>query len=86
MTTPLHGPDAVRRALERRDLIYGLTVDYVMAVFTVAMEERDAEIERLKALAGISSQTVTRTLRSGKLSKRTESRARPLTRGIAASP
>ena len=56
MTSPLPDVAAVRRALERRDLIYGLTVDYVMAVFTAAMEERDAEIKSLRAqLAALES-------------------------------
>ena len=57
MTTPLPDVAAVRRALERRDLIYGLTVDQVMSVVGPVLEERDAEIKRLRDLAGISPQT-----------------------------
>jgi hypothetical protein len=48
MTTPLPDADAVRRALDRRSLIYGLTVDNVMAVVGPVLEERDAEIARLR--------------------------------------
>ena len=42
---------AVRRALERRDLVYGLSVDRVMSVVGPVLEERDAEITRLRMLA-----------------------------------
>ena len=43
-------PDAaaVRRALERRDLVYGLTVDQVMSVVGPVLEGRDAEIAKLR--------------------------------------
>ena len=50
MTTPLPDAAAVRRALERRDLVYGLTVDQVMSVVGPVLEERDREIERLRKL------------------------------------
>ena len=49
MTTPLPDVAAVRRALERRDLVYGLTVDQVMSVVGPVLEERDREIARLRA-------------------------------------
>ena len=57
MTAPLPDAAAVRRALERRDLVYGLTVDQVMSVVGPVLEERDAalvardaEITRLETL------------------------------------
>ena len=46
--TTLADADAVRRALERRDLIYGLSVDQAMSVFGPVLEARDAEITRLR--------------------------------------
>ena len=69
-------PDAaaVRRALERRDLVYGLTVDQVMSVVGPVLEERDAalvardaEIGKLRAaMAGWSVRPgETRTLGDG---------------------
>jgi len=48
MTTSLPDAAAVRRALERRDLVYGLSVDQVMSVVGPVLEERDAEIARLR--------------------------------------
>jgi len=50
VTAPLPDAAAVRRALERRDLVYGLTVDQVMSVVGPVLEERDAVIARLEAL------------------------------------
>ena len=50
MTTPLPDVAAVRSALERRDMVYGLTVDRVMSVVGPVLEERDAEITRLRRL------------------------------------
>ena len=49
MADPLPDADAVRRALERRHLVYGLTVDQVMSVVGPVLEERDREIARLRA-------------------------------------
>ena len=62
MTTPLPDVAAVRRALERRDLVYGLTVDQVMSVVGPVLEERDAEIGRLR---GIVAEWVTGKTGSG---------------------
>ena len=57
MTTLLPDAVAVRRALERRDLIYGLTVDQVMSVVGPVLEDLHAEIARLREVAGIPPQT-----------------------------
>ena len=46
--TSLPDAAAIRRALERRDLIHGLTVDYVMVIVGQALEARDAEIAKLR--------------------------------------
>ena len=59
--TSLPDAAAVRRALERRHLIYGLTVDQVMSIVVPVLDERDAalkardaEIARLREIAGAS--------------------------------
>ena len=52
-------PDAaaVLRAVERRFRIYGPSVDAAMSVFVPVLEERDAEISRLRdALAMTTAQ------------------------------
>lgn len=51
MTAPLPDAAAVRRALERRHLVYGLTVDQVMSVVGPVLADRDAEIARLREKA-----------------------------------
>ena len=57
MTAPLPDAAAVRRALERRDLVYGLTVTQVMSIVVPVLDEwaaehgkMAAEITRLEAL------------------------------------
>ena len=49
MSTPLPDAAAVRRALERRSLKFGLSVDVAMVIVGPVLEERDAEIARLRA-------------------------------------
>ena len=69
MTTPLPDADAVRLAIRRRFFKYGPSVDEAMVIVRVVLEERDAEIERLRAGNGaggdIPPQTVTPMLRNG---------------------
>ena len=48
MTTPLPDAAAVRRAIKRRCMIYGPSEDVVMAIVGPVLEERDAEIARLR--------------------------------------
>ena len=57
VTAPLPDAAAVRRALERRDLVYGLTVTQVMSIVVPVLDEwaaehgkMAAEITRLEAL------------------------------------
>ena len=48
MTALLPDATAVERALRRRDLIFGLTVDQAMGIFGPVLEERDRVIARLR--------------------------------------
>ena len=49
MTTPLPDTAAVLRAIERRFRVFGPSVDAAMSIFVPVLEERDAEIARLRA-------------------------------------
>ena len=51
MTVLLPDATAVERALRRRDLIFGLTVDQAMGIFGPVLEEYAREIARLRAEA-----------------------------------
>jgi hypothetical protein len=52
MSEPLADAAAVRRALARRDLKFGLSVDEAMVIVGPVLEARDAEIARLRAETG----------------------------------
>ena len=43
-----HSPDAVRLAIRRRFLKFGASVDQAMVIVQGVLEERDAEISRLR--------------------------------------
>ena len=50
--TDLPGASAVRRAIERRFLKFGPSVEQAMVIIGAVLEERDAEIRRLSAGCG----------------------------------
>jgi len=49
MTSSLPDASAVRRALERRDLVYGLTVTQVMSIVVPVLDEWAAEHGKMAA-------------------------------------
>ena len=66
MSTPLPGPEDVRDGLARCFLRNGVDrpqwlADLAEPIVRAVLDERDAEIARLRDLAGIPPQTVTRT-------------------------
>jgi len=52
MSTPLYGPDAVRRGITRQFLKYGASVDNAMTIVGPVLDWYDDEITRLRVACG----------------------------------